>query len=108
MDQIVAFKLKPPPAPEPDPELNGSDPFLVAREKRCREEYWDLANWRVSSKGNSYIVMSDTRCITVFRRFGAFSWSIAHDGWQSLWSQEFFPTEAAARRAAWETLAELI
>jgi hypothetical protein len=109
MSQIVAFKLKPPPAPEHGPEVDRLDAFLAAQEKRRCAEYWNLAHWCTSSKGNRYIVMDGNRFITVFSRYsGAFSWSIAQDGWSPLWSREFFPSEAAARRDAWETLAELI
>jgi hypothetical protein len=105
--EIVAFKLRPPPAPPLDPELGLADPFLAVQAQR-REAYWNEDNWRTLSRGNRYVVIDENRCVTVFRRFGAFGWAIARDGWSPLFAEQTCPSEAAARRDAWETLAELI
>ena len=68
-------------------------PLLPAWALANLDTFFDLANWRVSAKGNPYIRIG-RYCCTTFPRPGGFAWCIAAGGKDKpLWSPETLGSE---------------
>jgi len=102
---VIPFPRRSPPAPvKRFPPVTPWPAWKLA----LRDRYWSRDNWRVSLKGNLYVVI-DGRCVTWFHRRDGWSWSIAADGDnEPLWSEEIHASENDARRDAWDVLVELV
>jgi hypothetical protein len=60
-------------------------------------------NWKLSQRGNPYVLV-DGRCVTWFRRRDGWSWSITKDGDEPLWSSRLHASERDARIDAFDVL----
>jgi hypothetical protein len=96
---VIAFPKRPDTSP---PSMATPMPAY-----RWADTFFDRGQWRLSKKGNNYVVV-DGFCVTVFHRPGGFAWCIASDAkHKPLWSDRTFSAEREARTDAFDVLATL-
>jgi hypothetical protein len=69
-------------------------------------QYWNEAHWRISPKGNSYVMLDGFGTVTVFpaRTGVGWTWSIARTATDRAYAPRAYDTEDDARVEAWRAI----